>query len=106
MVASQAPSLSSWPRYKAKSSSVCFGSRRAGAGQLEPSRCALERPTQEDDVGDDPSTEDEAQGDIPAPRPTDPVRHIARCLALWLVHGSPSDRDLQSVASESDEAVA
>ena len=106
MVASQAPSLSSWARYKAKPElGVSLDLVMQVAGQLDPSRCALERPTQEDDVGDDPSTEDEAEGDIPAPRPTDPVRHIARCLALWLVHGSPSDRE-QSVASESDEAVS
>ena len=36
-------------------------------------------------------------------RPSDPVRHSARCLALRLVYDTPSESDLRIAASESEE---
>ena len=40
---------------------------------------------------------------ISTPRPRDHVRHVARCMAIRLEHGTPSERDLRSVASEDEE---
>ena len=77
------------------------GARRCGH-QL----CADEpEDPQEDDVDDDPSTEDELErvekassSDISAPRSSEPVRHIVHCLALRLVYGTLAERDLGNVA--------
>ena len=44
--------------------------------------------------------------DIAAPRPSDPVRHSAHCLARPVVYGTRLERDLRSVASESEELLA
>ena len=44
-----------------------------------------------------------SSSNISTPRPRDHVRHVARCMAIRLEHGTLSERDLRSVAFEDEE---